>query len=93
MNFESISISGIQALRTSLFRRIFFGCVALVLCLPNLGFARDGDADNAFLPNPVRSVSTVSSSGDLNPYGVAFVPRSIAAGGVLQSGHIGIELQ
>ena len=36
-----------------------------------------GDRD-AFLPNPVRSVSTVPANGDVNPYGVAFVPKGFA---------------
>lgn len=30
---------------------------------------------NAFLPNAVRSVSTVPANGDVNPYGVAYVPQ------------------
>lgn len=88
MILESISTLGIQGLRTLLFRKTLVCCVALGFCLPNLGFAQDGDGDDAFLPNPVQSVSTVPPSGDLNPYGVAFVPRSIAPGGALQPGDI-----
>jgi len=39
----------------------------------------------AQLPNaPSRSVSTVPSNGDVNPYGVAFVPAKFARGGELQ---------
>ena len=34
------------------------------------------------------SVSTVPSNGDVNPYGVAFVPKTIPAGSVLQPGDI-----
>jgi len=34
------------------------------------------------------SVSTVPSNGDVNPYGVAFVPKTVPAGGVLQPGEI-----
>lgn len=33
-----------------------------------------------FLPNPVHVVSTIPSNGDVNPYGVAFVPRGFPAG-------------
>jgi hypothetical protein len=33
-----------------------------------------------FLPNPVQVVSTVPSNGDINPYGVAFVPSGFPAG-------------
>ena len=88
MILECIASLGSHVPGKSLLRRTILGCAALVFCLPNLGFAQDGDPDHAFLPNPVRSVSTVPTSGDLNPYGVAFVPSSIAAGGVIQPGDI-----
>ncbi|HEX6808344.1 MAG TPA: hypothetical protein VF118_10180 [Gemmatimonadaceae bacterium] len=40
-------------------------------------------------PTPTLSVSTVPANGDLNPYGVAFVPNGFAAGGgPLQPGDI-----
>ncbi len=41
-----------------------------------------------FLPPPPPVVSTVPSNGDVNPYGVAFVPTSMATNGVLQPGDI-----
>ena len=34
------------------------------------------------------SVSTVPSNGDVNPYGVAFVPKNVIPGGGLQPGDI-----
>ena len=37
--------------------------------------------DRPFLPGPVRVVSTAPSNGDLNPYGVAFVPPNFPGGG------------
>ena len=40
-----------------------------------------------FLPSPVRTVSTLSPTGDVNPYGVAFVPSGFP-GGVLNPGDI-----
>jgi hypothetical protein len=40
-----------------------------------------------FLPSPVRMVSTVPPNGDVNPYGVAFVPSGFPAG-TLQPGDI-----
>jgi hypothetical protein len=47
------------------------------------------DADDAFLPSPVRSVSTVPTNGDVNPYGVAFVPNSFNTGaGLLKHGDV-----
>jgi hypothetical protein len=41
-----------------------------------------------FLPGPVRVVSTVPPNGDVNPYGVAFVPRHFPAGGALGAGDV-----
>jgi hypothetical protein len=37
---------------------------------------------------PTLSVSTVPSNGDLNPYGVAFIPHGFPAGGSLNAGDI-----
>ncbi len=37
---------------------------------------------------PTRTVSTIPVNGDQNPYGVAFVPKGIARGGVLQPGDV-----
>ncbi len=39
-------------------------------------------------PTPTFSASTVPSNGDLNPYGVAFVPAGFPTGGPLQAGDI-----
>ena len=38
--------------------------------------------------NPQLAVSTVPANGDVNPYGVAFVPQNIAKGGRLHPGDI-----
>jgi hypothetical protein len=40
-----------------------------------------------FLPYPIQVVSTVPSNGDVNPYGVAFVPSGFP-GGVLNPGDV-----
>lgn len=49
----------------------------------------DNNADDAFLPGPVRSVSTVPGNGDVNPYGVVFITRQFQTGsGPLQAGDI-----
>jgi hypothetical protein len=37
---------------------------------------------------PTRTASTVPDNGDVNPYGVAFVPRGFPTGGVLQPGDV-----
>ena len=44
--------------------------------------------DAPFLPGPVRTVSTAPANGDLNPYGVAFVPANFPAGGTINPGDV-----
>jgi hypothetical protein len=39
-----------------------------------------------FLPLPATSATTVPATGDVNPYGIAFVPAGFPAGGLLQPG-------
>jgi hypothetical protein len=52
-------------------------------------FGRGASSEDAFLPSPVRSVSTVPSNGDVNPYGVAFIKSNFLTGsGPLQHGDI-----
>jgi hypothetical protein len=46
------------------------------------------DDDRPFLPGPVRAVSTVPANGDVNPYGVAFVPPGFPTGGAISPGDI-----
>src|SRR5580704_1396740 len=47
------------------------------------------NSDDAFLPSPVRSASTVPSNGDVNPYGVAFIKNNFLTGsGPLKHGDI-----
>ena len=45
------------------------------------------ESDDAFIPRVVNS-STVPSNGDVNPYGVAFVPDGFPAGGLLAEGDV-----
>jgi hypothetical protein len=45
------------------------------------------DFDNAFLPRTINS-STIPANGDVNPYGVAFVPDGFTAGGTITSGDV-----
>src|SRR5689334_15910140 len=40
------------------------------------------------LPVPSITVSTIPTNGDVNPYGVAFVPNPFPTGGVLNPGDI-----
>src|SRR5215467_2417359 len=46
-----------------------------------------GDDEGAFLPRLVVS-STIPSNGDLNPYGVAFVPQGFPGGGSIAPGDV-----
>ncbi len=60
---------------------------AVLLLATAAAFAQN--SNDAFLPSPVRSVSTVPGNGDVNPYGVAFVPNNFQTGsGVLHHGDI-----
>jgi hypothetical protein len=63
----------------------------LLVATTCLSFAQHGqyNSDDAFLPSPVRSVSTVPTNGDVNPYGVAFIKNDFQTGsGPLQHGDI-----
>lgn len=62
----------------------------LLVSAAGFGFAQTSiDPDAAFLPSPVRIVSTVPKNGDENPYGVAFVPNNFQTGtGSLAHGDI-----
>jgi hypothetical protein len=51
------------------------------------GLADGFDSDDAFIPRTITS-STIPSNGDINPYGVAFVPDGFALGGVIASGDV-----
>jgi len=61
----------------------------LMASATGIGFAQNHDNDAPFLPSPVRTVSTVPLNGDVNPYGVAFVPNNFQIGsGPLMRGDI-----
>jgi DNA-binding beta-propeller fold protein YncE len=45
------------------------------------------ESDEAFIPRIVNS-STIPSNGDLNPYGVAFVPERFPTGGAISAGDV-----
>ncbi len=61
----------------------------LLAGVPAAGFAQWSGSDDAFLPSPVVTASTVPSNGDVNPYGVAFVHNNFQTGtGPLMHGDI-----
>jgi len=60
----------------------------LLLLFAGVAKAQDDQGTGAFLPATVRIASTVPANGDLNPYGVALVPRTFPAGGTANPGDI-----
>jgi hypothetical protein len=46
------------------------------------------DNQTRVLPFPNQPVSTIPSNGDVNPYGVAFVPEGFPTGGTLNPGDL-----
>src|SRR5580658_7797493 len=70
--------------------RMPLAAALVLIAATGIAVAQDRDA---FLPSPVRTVSTTPttgpSAGDQNPYGVAFVPRNFQTGsGPLHHGDI-----
>ena len=59
---------------------------AIALLLPGALWADDDD--RPFLPGAVRSATTIPANGDLNPYGVAFIPAQFPAGGAAKPGDV-----
>ncbi|HEV7123756.1 MAG TPA: hypothetical protein VGN24_10115 [Rhodanobacter sp.] len=62
------------------------GLACLFLSSINISQATDSQ-DEAFLPRSITS-STIPANGDLNPYGVAFVPRNFPRGGSIAPGDV-----
>jgi len=62
-------------------------CGALTLIVASRAMAAN-EKPEPFLPSPVVTVSTVPSNGDVNPYGVAFVPVGFPTGGALAPGDV-----
>ncbi len=60
--------------------------VGVGLCLAT-ALACAKDFDDAFIPRTINS-STMPANGDVNPYGVAFVPNHFPDGGVIHAGDV-----
>jgi hypothetical protein len=58
-----------------------------VFALLSLSATLAAQSNQSILPL-LSSVSTIPSNGDVNPYGVAFVPKTLPAGSGLQPGDI-----
>jgi hypothetical protein len=74
--------------RAAMRARRSIALAAALLASPALFAQTDVFVGPSFLPNPVRIQSTIPSNGDLNPYGVAFVPNVFPTGGTLNPGDI-----
>jgi hypothetical protein len=90
--YESLSYPGndvsVRDQRKAGWRKMLVA-VTLLTSATGIGLAQHHDSDDAFLPSPVRSVSTVPGNGDVNPYGVAFVEDNFQTGsGPLRHGDI-----
>jgi len=66
----------------NLFRLIVAAGLSLCAAL-----APAADSDDAFIPRIVNT-STIPANGDLNPYGVAFVPEHFPHGGAIAAGDV-----
>jgi hypothetical protein len=73
-----------KEMKLSLLLIPFTAAVLLRVLCPGLLKAQD----KPFLPGLVRVVSTVPANGDLNPYGVAFVPPGFPTGGTIKPGDV-----
>lgn len=74
-------------MRTALLHAVALGTVALFFAGSAMLIAQNHDDTQPFLPSPMMNVSTVPANGDVNPYGVAFVPQGLNVG-LLHSGDI-----
>jgi hypothetical protein len=90
-NLQTPNQSTIFSSNRSITRALFVTAALLLLSATVLAQQSNGQIQiipsAPFLPSPVQMVSTVPSNGDVNPYGVAFVPHGFP-GGVLSPGDI-----
>ncbi len=67
--------------------RMVLATLAMAASISIAAAARAGDQPQPFLPDAITS-STIPANGDLNPYGVAIVPRGFPAGGKIAPGDV-----
>jgi len=66
----------------------FAATVAILSVSPLVAQDSDDASMDAILPIPAVTATTVPTNGDVNPYGVAFVPAGFPSGGSVQAGDI-----
>jgi hypothetical protein len=71
----------------SVVRRCLFSAAA-AFALAHSAIADPDDQMQQILPFQTITASTIPANGDVNPYGVSFVPRTFPGGGVLSPGDI-----
>jgi hypothetical protein len=71
-------------------QKLYFPCLLLLLPLESSGVAQSSFFHNNSLLDSLQSItaSTIPPSGDLNPYGVAFVPAGFPSGGSIAAGDL-----
>lgn len=75
-------------------QKSFYVCGLILIAFASVAAFAGGDGDQDFpvvthlATPPSFSVSTIPGNGDVNPYGVAFVPKEFPGGGPLHSGDI-----
>lgn len=67
-------------------RRLLWAALAVTLAYC-AGFAVPVGADDGFIPQVINT-STIPAAGEVNPYGVAFVPKGFPAGGTINAGDV-----
>jgi len=73
-------------MKTNRFPSTFGGPLALATILVS-AFSSVSHAEDAFLPSAINT-STIPQNGDVNPYGVAFVPEGFPGGGAISAGEV-----
>src|SRR5215469_4701825 len=68
-------------------RNAFLMLAGAGMALSSIVGARADDEHEAFIPRIIVS-STIPGNGDLNPYGIAFVPNDFPAGGTIAPGDV-----
>src|SRR5580700_1595308 len=84
---EVVSNTRMQTKTFGNFARIFAVAAAFTM-LPAHQVLAFSDNQTRVLPFPAQTVSTIPSNGDVNPYGVAFVPKGFPTGGTLNPGDL-----
>ncbi len=85
-NNDIVKFQDAFKLRRGIPKSVILAVTMVLLLIPEL-FAQQPAPNPAFLPSPVQMVSTIPANGDVNPYGVAFVPAGFP-GGALNPGDV-----